>query len=158
MVGAAETKGVKSVYAQPKEGYLLWAMAAYIVRNPARSPEQTKAVYELLDFLLGGWYGAKITLTRSYMTNTQAVPYAKATPAEFKPEEAARIARIDDGVKAKFKQGGVWQNRWPTAVEAYESEWRASRPHRTADGGRGHDSRCVTACWPFRCSSSWRSW
>jgi len=31
--------------------------------------------------------------------------------------------RIDDGVKAKFKKGGVWQNRWPTAVEAYESEW-----------------------------------
>jgi putative spermidine/putrescine transport system substrate-binding protein len=123
MVGAAEGKGVKSVYAQPKEGYLLWAMAAYIVRNPARSPEQTKAVYELLDFLLGGWYGAKITLTRSYMTNTQAVPYAKATPAEFKPEEAAKIARIDEGVKAKFKKGGVWQNRWPTAVEAYESEW-----------------------------------
>ena len=123
MVGAAAAKGVKSVYAAPKEGYLLWAMAAYIVRNPARSAEQTKAVYALLDFLLGPWYGAKITLTRSYMTNTQAVPYAKANPSEFKPEEAAKIAAIDEGVKAKFKKGGVWQNRWPTAVEAYESEW-----------------------------------
>jgi putative spermidine/putrescine transport system substrate-binding protein len=123
MVGAAEAKGVKSVYAAPKEGYLLWAMAAYIVRNPARSPEQTKAVYALLDFLIGPWYGARITLTRSYMTNTQAVPYAQANPAEFKADEAAKIARIDAGVKAKFKQGGVWQNRWPTAVEAYESEW-----------------------------------
>ncbi len=123
MVGAAAAKGVKSVYAAPKEGYLLWAMAAYIVRNPQRSAEQTKAVYQLLDFLIGPWYGAKITLTRSYMTNTQAVPYAKANPAEFKPDEAAKIAAIDDGVKAKFKKGGVWQNRWPTAVEAYESEW-----------------------------------
>jgi putative spermidine/putrescine transport system substrate-binding protein len=123
MVSAAEAKGVKSVYAQPKEGYLLWAMAAYIVRNPRRTPEQTKAMYALLDFMQGPWYGAKITLTRSYMTNSQAVAYAKATPAEFKPEEAAKIARIDEGVKAKFKRGGVWQNRWPTAVEAYESEW-----------------------------------
>jgi len=123
MVGAAAAKGVKSVYAQPKEGYLLWAMAAYIVRNPARTADQTKAIYALLDFLIGPWYGAKITLTRSYMTNTQAVPYAKATPAEFKPDEAKKIAAIDEGVKAKFKRGGVWQNRWPTAVEAYESEW-----------------------------------
>jgi len=123
MVSAAETKGVKAVYAQPKEGYLLWAMAAYLVRNPKRSPEQTKAAYGLLDFLLGPWYGAKITLTRSYMTNSQAVPYANATPAEFKPDEARKIARIDEGVKAKFQRGGVWQNRWPTAVEAYESEW-----------------------------------
>ncbi len=123
MVGAAAAKGVKSVYAQPKEGYLLWAMAAYIVRNPARSAEQTKAIYALLDFLLGPWYGAKISLTRSYMTNSQAVPYANATPAEFKPDEAKKIAAIDAGVKAKFKRGGVWQNRWPTAVEAYESEW-----------------------------------
>jgi spermidine/putrescine-binding protein len=123
MVSAAEAKGVKAVYAQPKEGYLLWAMAAYIVHNPRRSPEQTKAIYALLDFLLGPWYGARITLTRSYMTNSQAVAYANATPTEFKPDEARKIARIDEGVKAKFKSGGVWQNRWPTDVEAYESEW-----------------------------------
>jgi len=123
MVSAAEGKGVKAVYAQPKEGYLLWAMAAYVVHNPKRTAEQTKAVYGLLDFLLGPWYGAKITLTRSYMTNSQAVPYANATPAEFKPDDARKIASIDEGVKAKFKRGGVWQNRWPTAVEAYESEW-----------------------------------
>jgi len=123
MVSAAGAKGVKAVYAQPKEGYLLWAMAAYIVRNPKRSADQTKAVYGLLNFLLGPWYGAKITLTRNYMTNPQAVPYANATPAEFTPAEARKIAQIDEGVRAKFKRGGVWQNRWPTAVEAYESEW-----------------------------------
>lgn len=123
MVSAAEAKGVKAVYAQPKEGYLLWAMVAYIVHNPSRTPEQTKAVYALLDFLMGPWYGARIALTRSYMTNSMAVPYANATPADFKPDEAQKIARIDEGVKAKFKRGGVWQNRWPTAVEAYESEW-----------------------------------
>lgn len=123
MIGAAEAKGVKWVYAKPNEGYLLWAMAAYLVKNPKRTPEQTKAAYQLLDFLLGPWYGAKISLTRRYMTNSQAVPYAKATPADFKPEEAEKIAAIDAGVKNKYKQGGTWQNRWPTAVETYESEW-----------------------------------
>lgn len=123
MVGAAQAKGVKAVYAQPKEGYLLWAMAAYLVNNPRRSTEQTKAAYALLDFLIGPWYGAKITLTRFYMTNSQAVGYAAANPAEFPPAQAQRIAQIDEAVKQKFKRGGVWQNRWPTAVEAYESEW-----------------------------------
>ena len=64
MVFVAETKGVKAVYARPKEGYLLWAMAAYVTKNPKRPPEKTKAAYELLDFMLGPWYGAKITLLR----------------------------------------------------------------------------------------------
>jgi len=123
MVGAAQAKGVKAVYAQPKEGYLLWAMAAYLVNNPRRSAEQNKAAYALLDFLIGPWYGAKITLTRFYMTNSQAVGYAAANPSEFSPAQAQRIAQIDEAVKQKFKRGGVWQNRWPTAVEAYESEW-----------------------------------
>ena len=37
-------------------------MAAYIVKNPNAAPRQAEAAYELLDFMLGGWYGAKITL------------------------------------------------------------------------------------------------
>ena len=47
-------------------------MAAYLVKNPNRSAEQTEAAYKLLDFMLGGWYGAKITNLRGYMTNPQA--------------------------------------------------------------------------------------
>jgi putative spermidine/putrescine transport system substrate-binding protein len=123
MVFAAEGKGVKAVYARPKEGYLLWAMAAYVTKNPKRPPEKTKAAYQLLDFMLGPWYGAKITSLRGYMTNPQAVPYAQAHPDEFPPAQAQKIAAIDKGVKAKFELGGTWQNRWPTHVETYESEW-----------------------------------
>lgn len=123
MVFAAETKGVKAVYARPKEGYLLWAMAAYLIKNPKRSEEKTKAASELLDFMLGPWYGAKITLLRGYMTNPQAVPYAKSHPEEFPAAQAEKIAAIDAGVKSKFELGGTWQNRWPTHVEAYEEEW-----------------------------------
>jgi len=123
MVFVAKKKGVSAVYAAPKEGYLLWAMAAYIVRNPKRSKEQEKAAYELLDFMLGGWYGAKITLSRGYMTNPAAVAYAKSNPGEFGPAEAQEIAAIDANVRKKFQFGGTWQNRWPTHVETYESEW-----------------------------------
>jgi putative spermidine/putrescine transport system substrate-binding protein len=123
MVFVAETKGVKAIYARPKEGYLLWAMAAYIVKNPQRPPEKTKAAYELLDFMLGPWYGAKITLLRGYMTNPQAAPYAQSHADEFPAPQAEKIAAIDKGVKSKFELGGTWQNRWPTHVETYESEW-----------------------------------
>ena len=122
MVFAAKAKGVNVEYADPKEGYLLWAMAAYIVKKQ-RSAEQTKAAYELLDFMLGGWYGAKITGMRGYMTSTEAPDYAKQHPEEFPGSEAEKVAQITDNVRRKFKQGGTWQNRWPTHVEVYESEW-----------------------------------
>jgi putative spermidine/putrescine transport system substrate-binding protein len=123
MVFVAKSKGIDAVYAAPKEGYLLWAMAAYIVKNPTRSAARTDAAYQLLDFMLGGWYGAKITELRGYMTNPQASAYAKEHTDEFPAAKAERIAAIDAGVKKKFEKGGTWQQRWPASVEAYESEW-----------------------------------
>jgi len=123
MVFVAKSKGIDAVYADPKEGYLLWAMAAYLVNNPSRSEEQTAAAYALLDFMLGGWYGAKITGLRGYMTNPQAPEYAKANPSEFSAEDAAKVEQITANVRRKFQQGGTWQNRWPTEVEFYEAEW-----------------------------------
>ena len=124
MVFVARSKGHNAKYAAPKEGYLLWAMSAYIVNNPERSEAEIGDTYALLDFMLGPWYGAKIALLRGYMTNPGAVEYAKAHPDEFSAEEATRVAEIIDGVKHKFEQGGTWQNRWPTHVDVYEEEWQ----------------------------------
>jgi putative spermidine/putrescine transport system substrate-binding protein len=124
MVFVARDQGHDVVYAAPKEGYLLWAMAAYVVNNPERSEEELADTYALLDFMLGPWYGAKITLLRGYMTNPMAPEYAKAHPEEFSAEEAARVAEITQGVQQKFEQGGTWQNRWPTHVDVYEEEWQ----------------------------------
>jgi spermidine/putrescine-binding protein len=124
MVFVARDQGHDVVYAAPKEGYLLWAMAAYVVNNPERSEEDLADTYALLDFMLGPWYGAKITLLRGYMTNPMAPEYAKAHPEEFSAEEAARVAEITEGVRQKFEQGGTWQNRWPTHVYVYEEEWQ----------------------------------
>jgi spermidine/putrescine-binding protein len=124
MVFVARDQGHDVVYAAPKEGYLLWAMAAYVVNNPERSEEDLSDTYALLDFMLGPWYGAKITLLRGYMTNPMAPAYAKAHPDEFSADEAARVAEITEGVRRKFEQGGTWQNRWPTHVDVYEEEWQ----------------------------------
>jgi putative spermidine/putrescine transport system substrate-binding protein len=124
MVFVARDQGHDVVYAAPTEGYLLWAMAAYVVDNPERSEEEIADIYGLLDFMLGPWYGAKITLLRGYMTNPSAPDYAKAHPDEFSAEEAARVAEITEGVQQKFEQGGTWQNRWPIHVDVYEEEWQ----------------------------------
>lgn len=124
MVFVARDKGVNARYAAPEEGYLLWAMAAYIVNDPDRSQQETQAVYDLLDFMLGPWYGAKITLLRGYMTNPQAPGYAAGHPSEFSETEAARIREIHDGVREKFAAGGTWQNRWPKHVQEYEEQWQ----------------------------------
>jgi putative spermidine/putrescine transport system substrate-binding protein len=123
MVIAANKAGAKTVYARPKEGFLLWAMAAYVTRKPSRSAHQTRGVYALLNFMLGGWYGAKITLLRGYMTNPAAARYAAGHPHEFTPAEAQQVAAIQRRVQAKFEAGGTWQNRWPTHLTVYEEEW-----------------------------------
>jgi putative spermidine/putrescine transport system substrate-binding protein len=124
MVFAARDQGVNAEYAAPREGYLLWAMAAYIVSNPQRTEDDLDATYALLDFMLDGWYGAQITLMRGYMTNPKAAEFAAANSDIFGEEQAARVDEITEGVKAKFEAGGTWQNRWPTHVDVYEEEWQ----------------------------------
>ena len=57
------------------------------------------------------------------MTNTQAPEYAKEHSHEFSADEAKKVADITANVRRKFAQGGTWQNRWPSHVDAYESEW-----------------------------------
>ena len=100
------------------------AMAAYIVNNPERSAEQTEAAYALLNFMLGPWYGAKITGLRGYMTNPTAPQFARDNSDVFSTDEAEKIAAIDSGVQDRFATGGTWQNRWPTNVDLYEEEWQ----------------------------------
>ncbi|MGF1528626.1 MAG: PotD/PotF family extracellular solute-binding protein [Candidatus Competibacterales bacterium] len=122
MVFVAVERGVAARYAAPKEGYLLWAMAAHVVANDPDA-ERLAARYALLDYMLGPAYGAAITGLRGYMTNPGAPAFAAADDA-YDTAAAERIAAIDAGVKAKFRAGGTWQNRWPTHVEAYEEEWQ----------------------------------
>jgi hypothetical protein len=57
------------------------------------------------------------------MTNTQAPEYAQQHPDEFPAEDAKKVTDITENVRRKFAKGGTWQNRWPTHVDVYESEW-----------------------------------
>jgi spermidine/putrescine-binding protein len=127
MVFAARRQGVQAEYARPKEGYLLWSLGPYIVNNPNRSAEHEEAMYQLIDFMLGPWYGAKISLLRGYLTHPAAIEYAKNNPGEFTAEEAVEVAAIHANVHSKFELDGTWQQRWPTHVEDYEEEWARFR-------------------------------
>jgi spermidine/putrescine-binding protein len=126
MVFAARRQGVQAEYARPKEGYLLWSSGPYIVNNP-KLGEREDAIYQLLDFMLDDWYGAKISLLRGYLTSPGAAEYARAHPDEFSAEQASEIESIHAGVKSKFDIPGTWQQRWPTHVEVYEEEWARFR-------------------------------
>jgi putative spermidine/putrescine transport system substrate-binding protein len=123
MVLAANSKGANAVYANPKEGHLLWALAAYLTHNPKRRTETTQAAYDLLNFMLGGWYGAKITLIRGYMTHSNALDYVSSHANEFRVGDAQHIADIAQNTRRKFAKGGTWQNRWPSQIDIYEAEW-----------------------------------
>jgi spermidine/putrescine-binding protein len=127
MVFAARKQGVTAEYAEPKEGYLLWSYGPYIVNNPKLDEARSEALYALMDFLIGPWYGAKISLLRGYLTSPEAPAYAKAHPDEFSAAEAEELVKIHAGVRRKFDLGGTWQQRWPTHVEVYEQEWARFR-------------------------------
>lgn len=127
MVFAARRQGVQVEYARPKEGYLLWSLGPYIVKNPDRTAEHEEAIYRLIDFMLGPWYGATISLLHGYLTSPLAAQYAKTHPDEFTAEQAAKVAKIHANVHSKFELGGTWQQRWPTHVEVYEEEWARFR-------------------------------
>ncbi len=123
IVIAAQRQGAKVKYADPEEGYLLWAYVAYVVNNPTVDDAADEARYKLINFMGGPWYGATITMRGGYMTNPQAIDYAAEHPEEFPAKDVERIKAIHEGVEAKLKKGGTWQNRWPTHVKEYESQW-----------------------------------
>ncbi len=123
MVYAAQAKGVDCLYAVPREGYLMWAMAGYVTNNPNRPPERTQAVYDLFDFMLGPWYGARISASRGYLTNSQAIPFAKANPDLFEPGEPEEAANVQERVLFKAENVAVWHQRWPKHVHELEAEW-----------------------------------
>lgn len=120
---AAQSSGVKAVYADPREGWLLWAYVAYLVNNPATTGATEQAAYDLMDFMGSGWYGATITLKQGYLTNPEAVVYAEENPQEFSADDVAKIKDISGRVQKKFERGGTWQNRWPEHVDTYQTEW-----------------------------------
>ena len=77
--------------------------------------------------MLGGWYGATISLLRGYLTSPESADYARSHPDEFGADKAAEVEKIHAIVNGKFEIPGTWQQRWPTHIEAYEEEWARFR-------------------------------
>jgi putative spermidine/putrescine transport system substrate-binding protein len=124
VVFSLRDQGIEAEYAEPKEGYLLWAMVDYLINPPeSRSEERTTAIYDFLDWHLAGWYGATISQQTGYMTNPSAIDYAE----ESEDFDADQIREIHEGVQARFEKGGTWQQRWPDEREAYEEHWERLR-------------------------------
>ncbi|MDG4898394.1 extracellular solute-binding protein [Mesorhizobium sp. WSM4976] len=123
MIYSVRAKGVDCDYAVPKEGYMLWAMSGYITNNPNRTEERQKAIYELFNFMMGPWYGARISATRGYMTTSEAPGFAAAHPELFNAGEPKEALEADGRGRFKFQHGSYWQFRWPKEVHAMEAEW-----------------------------------
>lgn len=123
MVFAVNDRGVRCEYAVPKEGYMLWAMSGYITNNPSMDEERLTAIYDLYNFMMGPWYGARISATRGYLTNSQAVPFAREHPDLFEAGEPEKAAEVDENGRFKFDHGTYWQFRWPDEVHTLEAEW-----------------------------------
>lgn len=123
MVIDVQARGLNCLYAVPKEGYMLWAMSGYITNNPNRSEERLAAVYALFNFMMGPWYGARLSSMNGYLTSPQAPAFAAANPQLFEDGEPAKVAAADENGRAKLSNGTHWQFRWPDEVHTLESEW-----------------------------------
>lgn len=123
MVVDVQARGLDCRYAVPKEGYMLWAMSGYITNNPNRSDERLAAIYQLFDFMMGPWYGARLSSMNGYLSNPEAAQFARAKPELFEEGEPARVAAAEENGRAKFSNGTYWQFRWPTEVHTLEAEW-----------------------------------
>ena len=122
-VTAANARGVNAVYAAPVEGYLLWALTASIIHDDDRPEAKTQAAYDLIDFLLDGWYGTTIGLARGFMTNPMALDHVEDNADDYSPDQRVKIQALDSAGRLKFQKGGVWRNRWPEHRKAYLAEW-----------------------------------
>jgi putative spermidine/putrescine transport system substrate-binding protein len=123
MVIAVQSKGLKCRYAVPKEGYMLWAMSGYITKNPNRSEERTRAIYELFNFMMGPWYAARLSSMNGYLTTPEAPIFAAQHPELFEKGEPEKVAAADENGRFKMAHGHYWQFRWPDEVHTLESEW-----------------------------------
>ena len=124
MVFVAKDQGHEVVYAAPKEGYLLWAMAAYVVNNPERGEKKIEGDLRPARFHARALVRRQDHAPARLHDQPAGARVRQGAPRRVQREEAARIAEITEGVQRKFEQGGTWQNRWPTHVDVYEEEWQ----------------------------------
>jgi spermidine/putrescine-binding protein len=115
-------------YASTKEGYNKWLIGAWVLKG-TEAHGNLDAVYEVLDGLLGGYYGAAIGLLRGYATGRPdlAIQYAQDHSDQFTAEDVTALKENKAKVDEKFTAEDFWQNANPTNRKAIEEAWQRFR-------------------------------
>ena len=124
VVFALKSQGINAHYMDPKEGFYLWNIPLYLTPR-GRNVTWDRSLH-LMEWTLQGWYGARITTIRGYLTATpDAISYAQANPnAEGGPYDAAFIQARHDKVKGKFSdQVSIYGNQAPPNIQQYQDTW-----------------------------------
>jgi putative spermidine/putrescine transport system substrate-binding protein len=115
---------INAWYMAPKEGYYLWNIPIYLT---PRGQNVTKdRCMHLMEWTLQGWYGARITTIRGYLTATpDAITYAQENPnAGGGPYDSAFVQSRHTLVKAKFNDTvSVYGNQAPPNIAEYQDTW-----------------------------------
>ena len=82
-------QGPEAVYADPKEGYLLWAMAAYWSTTPSAG-RKNPGSSRFIELHVGTLVWCQNHRYARLHDEPQAAEYAKTHPDEFSAEEARR--------------------------------------------------------------------
>ena len=122
MVFVAETKGVKAVYAQPKEEYCSgqWPLTS----SRTRSGRRRRPRRPISCSILCSAPGMRQDHVATWLYDEPPGRSLCAEPFRRVPRCAGRkIAAIDKGVKTKFEPGVPGEPLAELYVESYESEW-----------------------------------
>lgn len=118
VVFALRDQGMTAEYLEPKEGYSLWAIGPWLTQKGA---ENRAASEKLVNWMMGGWYGAQITTIRGYMSSSElGIQYAEESDdfdAEFVQSRHEEVrSRLSDDIS-------VFGNRYPETFSYMNSQW-----------------------------------
>lgn len=126
-VRALSEDPINAYYMAPKEGYYLWNIPVYA--TPHGQSDNMNRIMDFGAWTLGGWYGARITTIRGYLTPTPtAVEFAQANPnlpdEEGGAFDADFIEFRHEKVAAKFGDNvSVYGNQAPPNIASYDAAW-----------------------------------
>lgn len=124
VVFALKAAGINASYMDPTEGFYLWNIPIYL--TPRGRNVTFQRTQNLMEWTLQGWYGARITTIRGYLTATpDAITYAQQNPdAPGGPYDDEFIQGRHEKVKAKFADNvSVYGNQSPPNIQAYQDTW-----------------------------------
>ncbi len=125
IVYAAQKAGVDARYADAREGFEYWSNDLVL---QVGGQAHYDAAHRFADWLLGGYYGCVLALTRGlFVPSGNQVEYARAS-GKFSPAQISQIQEVADKVNRKFARAGnqriaYWQNVRPRQHLRYSQLW-----------------------------------